>query len=254
MKPIKNIVEDFDDFYEFDDIFIDISELYYFDGKLIPKDNFEHPENGIFRAYMENKKLLLEIEYKNNKKNGFAKCYYEDTNILEWVNCYKNDKLNGICQAFYEDGTLKTIETFKNGTKNGIENIYNVAGILIKSNTYRNNHLISENLDITTPEEIKIYVDNDKIGVKNIKNDKILIPAIYDYDDAVKGSYYSDPDYHDNYFLYHFREHIAIFKLGNKVCVYNDKGELIEPLTTNIENIVQKYYYGLSEYFKEHAF
>ena len=105
------------------------------------------------------------------------------------------------------------------------------------------------------PLDLEIYEDNNKIGIRGKGKDKgkVFVEPRYDYDDAIKGSYYVDPEWYDNYYLYRFRDGFAIFKLDDKVCVYNDRAELVEPLTTNVERIVKKYYYDLPTYWNSHS-
>ena len=102
------------------------------------------------------------------------------------------------------------------------------------------------------PLELEIFEENNKIGIKGKGKDKgkIFVEPIYDYDDAIKGSYYIVPEWADNYYLYRFRDGYAIFKMGEKVCVYNDRAELVEPLTPNVDKIVDKYYWNLKKYWK----
>jgi hypothetical protein len=98
--------------------------------------------------------------------------------------------------------------------------------------------------------DLEIFAKNNKIGIRGKGKDKgkIFVEPIYDYDDAIRGSFYVDPEYYDRFYLYRFRDGFAIFKLGEQVCVYNYRAELVEPLTSNIDKIVQKYYFDLKEY------
>ena len=102
---------------------------------------------------------------------------------------------------------------------------------------------------------LEIFEENGKVGIRGKGKDegKIFVEPIYDYDEALLGSYYVDPEYWENYYLYRFRDGFAIFKKGKKVCVYNENAELVEPLTTNIKEIVEKYYYDLPNYWKNHS-
>ena len=104
-------------------------------------------------------------------------------------------------------------------------------------------------------QKTEIFLDENinKIGIRNAETKEVIVDAIYDFDNAIYGSYYIDPDYVDNYYLYRFRDNYAIFKLGNKVCVYDTQGKLIEQPTSNIEQIVEKYYYGAKNYWESHG-
>lgn len=103
--------------------------------------------------------------------------------------------------------------------------------------------------------DLEIFAENEKVGIRGKGKDKgkIFVKPIYDYDKALMGSYYIDPEYWTNYYLYRFRDGFAIFKKGEKVCVYNENAELVEQLTTDVEKIVQKYYFDLPNYWKTKA-
>jgi hypothetical protein len=53
---------------------------------------------------------------------------------------------------------------------------------------------------------LEIFEENGKVGIRGKGKDegKIFVEPIYDYDEALLGSYYVDPEYWGNYYLYRF--------------------------------------------------
>ena len=137
MTDIEDMLKDI---YFFDGIIeIDVKELFYKNGNLIPKEGFRHPKNGKFKAYTKQGYLYLEINYKNNKKNGEANCYFKDSCALSWTNCYKNDELNGVCKKYRKNGNFEKTETFVMGKKEGLEKEYDEQGNIKKEITWKQN-------------------------------------------------------------------------------------------------------------------
>ena len=130
---------DLDNYYEFDDIFLDVDKLYYSNGKLIEKQNYKHPKDGIFKAYYEGKKICLEITFTANKKNGATNYFSNETQKICWTNYYTNDKLDGVCKSFYSDGKIKREETFTMGIKEGVEKKYDEQGNIIEETMWEQN-------------------------------------------------------------------------------------------------------------------
>ncbi len=130
---------DFNNCYNFGEILVDEPKLYYEDGKLIKKDNIIYPEDGIFRVYLPNKKLSIEMSYVNKQLNGITKLYFNNNGNISTINYYTNNKLDGICQNFREDGSLKSEESFINGVKEGIERYYYEDGKLKEEISYARN-------------------------------------------------------------------------------------------------------------------
>ena len=66
---------------------------------------------------------------------------------------------------------------------------------------------------------LEIFEENGKVGIRGKGKDegKIFVEPIYDYDKALLGSYYVDPEYWGNYYLYRFRDGFAIFKKGKNL-------------------------------------
>ena len=70
-------------------------------------------KHGIAKRYYENGNLEYETPYKNGKKHGIEKWYYENGNL--WYETpYENDKRHGIAKAYYENGSLQAQVTYEN--------------------------------------------------------------------------------------------------------------------------------------------
>jgi antitoxin component YwqK of YwqJK toxin-antitoxin module len=63
-------------------------------------------------------KIISEVEYLHNKRNGLSVIFYPDGTIAEKIN-YKNDLKNGEWLKYYNDGTLTLKTTFVNGRLHG---------------------------------------------------------------------------------------------------------------------------------------
>ncbi len=127
------------EWYDFDNIYIETGKLYDQEGNLIIPGHYTHPKNGTMKIYTRKKYLFLEITYKNNKKHGMTRCYFENTKHLAWEQNYTNDKLDGICKRYNKSGKLIHEDPFVKGVKKGIERTYSKSGRLLCEEEYDNN-------------------------------------------------------------------------------------------------------------------
>ena len=135
---------------------LDLKLLHYmiFSGKYII---FE--KEGMIKEYFsDNDNLIYEGEYKNGKRNGKGKEYYQYSSDfakeLIFEGEYINGKRNGICKEYFEDGKLKFEGEYLNGKKwNGKgndcsgKNIYqltNGEGYIIEYSNRRTIHFEGE--------------------------------------------------------------------------------------------------------------
>jgi antitoxin component YwqK of YwqJK toxin-antitoxin module len=88
----------------------------------------------------ETGKLRTELSYKNGKKEGEAKLYDLNENLVQTQN-WKEGKLDGLVQTFYENGILKSEIMFKSGKKNGLAKEYDQYGNLLEVENYHNDVL-----------------------------------------------------------------------------------------------------------------
>ncbi len=153
--------------YDFGDIYLGYDRLYYGNGELIIPTLYEHPKNGVSKIYTAEGYLYLEISYKNNKKDGTAKCYFENSKQIRWTQNYTKDKLNGITSCYGQDGQLTTEITFVNEVKCGWVKFY-IEGVLIQEQMYTNDKKNGQSFKYFPNGQIKheAYFKNDKqIGI-----------------------------------------------------------------------------------------
>lgn len=100
----------------------------------------EHPQNGVFDAYFPNDIKRYEYTFKNGKKNGVFREYY---NKGEWItkeevdnfgNAYPIQKLEGI--------QIRREGNYKDGELNGELKYYTESGKLEKTETYNMGKLL----------------------------------------------------------------------------------------------------------------
>ena len=125
--------------YEIGDVFLDEDLLYDKNKNVIIPSFYTHPKNGIMELYLPNGNLFMSISYKNNKKNGFTKCYSKKNQKLLWEQNYTNDKLDGITKKYYSDGSLEREETFIMGIKEGVDKYYDADGYLEQEEMWAKN-------------------------------------------------------------------------------------------------------------------
>lgn len=68
------------------------------------------------RPYAETGKKALTVEYKNGKREGEAKFYYSNGELMAKGN-YKNDKKDGLWEFYNENGELTEKVEFVNGVR-----------------------------------------------------------------------------------------------------------------------------------------
>lgn len=247
---------EFENWYDFGNILLNANILFDKNGNILPCKNIPHPQDGVFKVYGENNLPVIELTYKDNILDGEVIQYYENSTAILSKENYKKDELDGLQLRYNKDGILIQEENFNDGTKEGLEKIYNDYGDLVQEAMWINNSIakvIYPTIQTPVIDKVEIFEYKNKIGLRDSITKDIVIKPVYDYDDTIKGSYYVDPEYWDNYYLYRFRDGYAIFKCGEELCVFSDKGVLIESLTYDTETIIEKYYYGATEYFRHHA-
>ena len=101
--------------------------------------------------------------YKNGKKNGEWKFFYENGN-LRYVFNYKDDEFHGECKWFYENGNLKEIGNYIDGKAQGEGKFFYESGNL---------QMIVNFKDDKTQGEGKLFYENGNLEkVINYKDDK----------------------------------------------------------------------------------
>jgi len=104
----------------------------YFEGKFI--DGKEEGVHKFWKKSMSGKlkgTLLKEVTYKNGLKDGLLKRYNRmsfNSEHLRAEEMYKNDKKNGVSKYYFDNGRLNSEITYLNDKKNGISKLYKSQG------------------------------------------------------------------------------------------------------------------------------
>lgn len=79
----------------------------------------ELPFTGTFISFDEERKPQLSLEYKDGKRDGWSRFWYENGQ-LEVEAIYKDGRLEGLQRRWYENGQLKIERPFKEGKAEGV--------------------------------------------------------------------------------------------------------------------------------------
>jgi len=102
----------------------DIRKEYYPDGTLAMELEFKNDvRNGKLIIYYPNGNIQQEGSYTNDKEDGLFKEYYE-TGELEREGFFKDGKQHGMLKGYYKNGTLQTIQFYKNGVSDSTYSSY----------------------------------------------------------------------------------------------------------------------------------
>ena len=132
--------------YEFNDIiYIPETVLYDIDGNLVMPTDFQPPINGIANLYNKDGLEQISIPYKNGYITGTSTIYHDNTKVISSISNYKENKLDGECMSFSENGHIASKETFKNGIKEGLQELfYDNEQLKAKSNFVNNIETVQE--------------------------------------------------------------------------------------------------------------
>ena len=84
--------------------------IMYYEGRLF---------NGIgYDVYNNKSQLKFEEKFKDGKRDGLYKEWYENGQLRVEIN-HKDNKREGLWKMYYENGQLKRVENFKDGTQIG---------------------------------------------------------------------------------------------------------------------------------------
>ncbi len=90
--------------------------------------------DGWYKEYYKNGQLKSEIWHREGKMNGIFKEYYEDGKTKS-IAYYKNDKLDSLNQIFYTDGKIKSERHYLNGRLHGkLVNYYPDGKVTLETN------------------------------------------------------------------------------------------------------------------------
>jgi antitoxin component YwqK of YwqJK toxin-antitoxin module len=90
---------------------------YYNEGKLVKEVTFKNDiRNGICRNYYDDGRLQRTIWYENGLKEDTAKWYYPEGKVYR-ATPYKNDKIHGIQTKYYKTGRVQATIPYKDGLR-----------------------------------------------------------------------------------------------------------------------------------------
>jgi antitoxin component YwqK of YwqJK toxin-antitoxin module len=138
-------------------------------GKLMARGNYLHEKrDSIWQFFSElDGSLVSEENYCNGVKNGAEKLYYPGKGLAEVVG-WKEGKKEGPWKQFYDDGTLKLDGTYHMDEKEGILRTYYVSGQLLSTGQYVNGH----------QDGLWIYYDNTgKVTLKEQYEKGLLLKS-----------------------------------------------------------------------------
>ena len=99
-------------------------QQYYPDGKLMLEINYkDNKRQGIYRLYYWNGELMIGRNYERGKIHGIAEEYYENGKLMAERN-YKDGKLEGVTKEYYWTGKLKSEKNYKDNKLEGMARTY----------------------------------------------------------------------------------------------------------------------------------
>ncbi len=113
---------------------------YFENGKLKSEGNRKHFElDSTWKFYNEEGKLILEVEYKNGKKNGLKTTNLDREIVRE---NYRNDIKEGMTRIYSPDHKLKMEIPFIKGLEQGFAKEYSPDGTIISLIEYKRGFVI----------------------------------------------------------------------------------------------------------------
>jgi antitoxin component YwqK of YwqJK toxin-antitoxin module len=101
-------------FYK-NDTLNDSSFSYFENGKMSTMQFLKnHKKEGTWKAFNEQGQLFVEVNYKNDELDGYSKKYtYRSLKLIEQLH-YKNGHKDGKQEVYYPNGKLKSLTYFSN--------------------------------------------------------------------------------------------------------------------------------------------
>jgi len=113
---------------------------YYENGKLKSEGNRKNFKlDSIWIFFNEKGQKILDVTYKEGKKNGIKTTYLEQEKIREM---FKNDIKEGYTRYYYQDGKLKMEIPFVKGLEQGFGKEYSANGDIITLIEYKRGFVI----------------------------------------------------------------------------------------------------------------
>ena len=111
---------------------------------MIDKENLNYEQSykngkrdGIWKKWYENGQLACEVNYNNGVLDGIAKIYHENGKLEREVS-FNANKEEGIIQAFFPSGKINATCSFKEGKENGTSYYYYENGQIRAKFNYLN--------------------------------------------------------------------------------------------------------------------
>jgi uncharacterized protein len=121
-------------------------KTYYENGVLKSEGNRKNfVLDSTWRFYSDSGKVVLEINYKEGKKNGIRKTFQNDETLEE---NFVDDIKQGYTKWYYPNGALKKKVFFADGREEGLGKEYSVDGTVITLTDYKKGYILnSENIN-----------------------------------------------------------------------------------------------------------
>jgi antitoxin component YwqK of YwqJK toxin-antitoxin module len=98
--------------------------------------------NGLWQEWFENGKLKYNAYWKDGKGHGLWQYFHENGN-LRYEESYILDIPNGISRQYYDNEQLKADFFWLQGKKQGVWTSYSETGVVLKTEIYDDDKLIS---------------------------------------------------------------------------------------------------------------
>ena len=153
--------------------------------KAIGKNDIKGKKTGEWMFYRKDNSLSAKMYFKNGKREGLKKIYWENGNVYTIAN-YINGKIEGIDKTYYKDGSIAYSIPYKNGLKNGEEKKYKNNGTIYSIKNYKNDALHGVSIDFDSDGEISkngTYENGKKQGKwLSYRKGKVSLEAEYNLD------------------------------------------------------------------------
>ncbi|MFK5854619.1 MAG: hypothetical protein QM503_00720 [Bacteroidota bacterium] len=160
---------------------------YYTDGILKSEGNRKDYElDSLWKFYDDEGKIILKINYKSGKKNGYRTTYQGSEIIKE---NFDDDVKQGNTLVFYVNNKIKFKTPFVNGLEEGVAREYHINGNIVQLISYKKGY-------ITDRERINRY-DSDTLAHgrwKWFSNDETIVLLEGSFKHGLKHGYFKEYD------------------------------------------------------------
>lgn len=111
-------------------------------------------KQGLWKFFHENGEVRLEGKYTNDLRDGYFKEYDEDGRLLattKWVEGEKQENATELVRLevlkdYYPDGSIKTLQTYRNGVPHGVRREYDREGNITAGYLYDDGGKVAEGI------------------------------------------------------------------------------------------------------------